>query len=415
MQDLVTLRPLAFSLAIGLIIGLQRGWKARGEAPGQRVAGFRTFGLLGLCGGVATLLPVAFGAVLLAAASATLVAGYVGRNSADDHSATTTIAGILTLALGAFAATGRETEALAGAAVMLLLLTMRDQLHGFLRGITDTEIEAASRFAIVALVVLPLMPDQSFGPYDAWNPRQLWTVVVIVLALSFAGYVASRRLGPSRGLMITAAAGALVSSTAVTVSYARRLREDSPATPALIAGIAIASAVMYVRVLLLTALLAPEALASLALAMAPAAVVASGAAWLVSRRTPSQSHPGELALGNPLNFGPAFALAALVAILAVASRWLLDHFGDAGVGTLLLLTGFADVDAAVITLAGLPPGTLTPIRAGLLLSLPVLGNMALKAGMVVLIAPNRRGARGALPLVASILAATAGIAFLARA
>jgi uncharacterized membrane protein (DUF4010 family) len=412
-QDLATLRPLAVSLAIGMIIGLQRGWKARGEPPGHRVAGFRTFGLLGLCGGIAALLPVAFGAVLIAAAGATLVTGYLRSSSPDEHSATTTIAGILTLALGAYAATGRQTEALAGAAVMLLLLTMREQLHSFLRGISDAEIEAASRFAIVALVILPLMPDQPVGPYEAWNPRQLWTVVVIVLGLSFAGYAASRRLGPSRGLMITAAAGALVSSTAVTASYARRLREDSPAASVLIAGIAIASAVMYVRVLLLTAILAPEALASLTLAMAPAALVACAAAWLVSRREPSQSYPGELALGNPLNFGPAFSLAALVAILAVASRWLLHHFGDAGVGTLLLVTGFADVDAAVITLAGLPPGTLTPTRAGLLLSLPVLGNMALKAGMVVLIAPNGRGARGALPLVASIAAATGGIAFLA--
>ena len=414
MQDLALLRPLAFSLAIGLIIGLQRGWKTRDEPAGHRVAGFRTFGLLGLCGGIAALLPVAFGAVLLAAAAATLVTGYIRESTDDDHSATTTIAGVLTLALGAFAATGRQTEALAGAAVMLLLLTMRDRLHGFLRGISDAEIEAASRFAIVALVILPLMPDQAFGPYDAWNPRQLWTVVVIVLALNFAGYVASRRLGPSRGLMITAAAGALVSSTAVTASYARRLREDTPATPALIAGIAIASAIMYVRVLLLTALLAPKALPALALAMAPAGLVAAGAAFLVSRHKPTQQHPGELALGNPLNFGPALGLAALVAVLALASRWLLERYGDAGVGTLLLLTGFADVDAAVITLAGLPPGTLSPTRAGLLLSLPILGNMALKAGMVLLIAPNRRGVRGALPLLASILAAAGGVAFLAQ-
>jgi uncharacterized membrane protein (DUF4010 family) len=411
-ERLALLQPLALSLAIGLLVGLQRGWQARAEPAGHRVAGFRTFGLLGLAGGLAALLPPGFGAILLLAAAATLVVGYVRESNQSDHSATGTIAGLLTLALGAFAAAGHQTEALGAAAVMAALLAMRHGLHSFIRGIAPAEIEAATRFAIVALVIFPLMPDRAMGPLDAWNPRQLWTVVMLVLGLSFAGYVVARRLGPSRGLLITAAAGALVSSTAVTASYARRLKQPSPAEAALVAGIAVASAIMYARVLLLTALLAPAALPALALSAIPAGLVALGLAALAVRRAPAHAHDGELPLGNPLDVRSALLLTAFVAVLAVASRAAIARFGDAGVGVLLLLTGFADVDAAVITLAGLPPGTLTPRRAGLLLAFPVSANMLLKAGLTLAIAPNRRGLRAATPLLLSVAAAAAGMAAL---
>jgi uncharacterized membrane protein (DUF4010 family) len=259
------------------------------------------------------------------------------------------------------------------------------------------------------------MPDQQMGPLEAWNPRQLWMVIVLVLGLSFAGYVAARRIGPERGLLATAAAGALVSSTAVTASYARRLRDPSPAEGALIAGIAIASAIMYARVLLLTAILAPYALAPLALAAAPAGLVAGLLAWRAVHRAGSAANDGTLQLGNPLEFASALGLTAFVALLAVGSRWAQMRFGDAGIGALLLLTGFADVDAAVITLAGLPDGTLAPARAGLLLALPVVANMLLKAGLALVLGGIPRGVRAALPLVASVLAASAGMAALALA
>lgn len=407
------LQPLALSLAIGLLVGLERGWQTRAAPDGSRVAGFRTFGLLGLVGGVAALLPPLFGGILLAGAAATLVVGYARTSRDGDQSATGTVAGLLTLALGAYAAAGHRVEALAAAAIMVLLLAMRGPLHRFLAGLSRAEIDAATRFAIVALVILPLMPDRPMGPLDSWNPRQLWMVVVLVLGLSFAGYVLARRVGPTRGLIATAAAGALVSSTVVTASYARRLREPSGAEGALIAGIAVASAIMYARVLLLTAILAPYALAPLALAAVPAGLVASALAWAAVRKTPPMPAGEVLKLGNPLEFGPALGLAAFVALLAVGSRWTLDRFGDAGVGALLLITGFADVDAAVITLAGLPPGTLSPTRAGLLLALPVVANMVLKAGMALVIAGGRNGRRAAAPLIASVLAAAGGMVALA--
>lgn len=411
MYDPAYLQPLALALFIGLLVGLERGWQARRAPAGTRVAGFRTFGLLGLLGGLAALLPMLFGAVLLLGAAAIVVAGYV-RTSVDiaDHSATSAIAALLTLALGAFAGAGHAGEAVATTAVMVMLLAMRHRLHAWLRGINIEEIDAASRFLIIALVILPLMPDRPMGPLDAWNPRQLWFVVVLVLGLNFLGYAAARRLGPDRGLLATAAAGALVSSTAVTVEYARRLRIPSQAEDALVAGIAVASAIMYVRVMVFTAIIATPALASLVVIVMPAAAVAAGLALLAIRRTSAIAGADGLVLGNPLDFRPALLLVALVALVAVGSRWAMVEHGSAGIGTLLFLTGFADVDAAVITLAGLPDGTLSPDRAGLLLALPIIGNTLLRAGLALLIAPNARGLRAALPLFASAAAVGAGIA-----
>lgn len=415
-EPVQALQPLALALAIGLFVGLERGWQARRAPAGQRVAGFRTFGLLGLLGGLAALLPPMFGAALLLGGAATLVAGYVRESTRRRHSATTTIAALLTLALGAFAAAGHTIEALAATAILVLLLSLRHRLHAMLRGISEAEIEAISRFAIVALVILPLMPDRAIGPLGAWNPRQLWLVVVLVSGLSFLGYAAARRLGPGRGLMVTAAAGGLVSSTSITVAYAGRLagQGTDPATRgALVAGIAIASAVMFGRVLLLTGLLAPTALPALALAIVPAGAAACLLAALAARQAREAAPAQALALGNPLDFRPALQLAALVALLAVAVRWAIDRFGGLGAGVLLLLTGAGDVDAAIITLAGLPAGSLAPDRAGQALAMAVIANTLVKLVLVLAIARSRAGLVAAGPLLAAALVAGGTLALLA--
>lgn len=411
MEPSATLQLLALALGVGLLVGLERGWQARTAPPGTRVAGFRTFGLLGLAGGVSALAPPLLAAVLLVGAAVLLLLGYVRSSAAPDAlSATSALAGLLTLALGWLAASGLRAEALAGAAVMTLLLALRHRSHAFLRGLSEPEVEAVARFAIIALVILPLMPDRAMGPLEAWNPQRLWFVVVLVSGISFLGYAAARRMGPGRGLIATAAVAGLVSSTAVTVAYARRLREADGVAGPLVAGIAVANSVMFGRVLLLSAMLAPAALASLCAVVVPAGLVQGGFALWRLRMPPGGEGAGEVRLGNPLDLRPALALAGFVAALAVASRWLLERFGDAGVGVLLLLTGLVEVDAAIITLAGLPPAVVEPGRAGLLLALPVLANTALKAAVARAIAGGRKGGDAALPLLASLAAGCAGLA-----
>lgn len=404
------LYSLAAALAVGLLVGLERGWHLRERGAGERVAGFRTFGLVGLGGGVAGLLPVAIGVVLAAAVAGGLVLGYAAALKRHESlSITTTVAGLLTFGLGYVAAKGMIVEAFAGAAVMLIILASRAQLHGLLKGMSETEVDSIARFAIVALVVLPLLPDADYGPLDAWNPHKIWLVVVIVLALSFAGYVAVRRLGAERGILVTALSGALVSSTVVTLSYARKLRAGEGPAPALRAGIALASLVMFVRVQIVAAALAPFASLSLALTMIPALVTALGFALFALWREQKSDAAGEVALGNPLDFKPALLLAGLVALLSLVARWALRMWGSSGIAVLLGITGMVDVDAAVLTLAGLPAGTIDGWTAGVVLSIPILVNTAIKGGIAFSVAGGREGVRAAAPLFAAVIASAGGI------
>lgn len=397
---------LAGALAIGLLIGLERGWSTRGEADGTRVAGFRTFGLLGLLGGLAGVIgvevDVTYAVVLLVGAVVMLGWGYAREAKLEGNvSVTSAVAALATLGLGLMATTGLLKIAAAVGAAMALLLSLRRELHGWLEGLSETEIKASVRFAVLAVAILPLLPDRAYGPYDAWNPRSIWLVVVLITGFSFAGYIAAKRVGPERGIIATAAVGSVVSSTAVTASLARSLRAG--ASPAAInAGVAIASVVMFGRVILLTALLAGFALPGLLLVIGPAAVVAllAGAATLVRAW-----HAGgaSMKLGNPFELLPALGFALLVAVLALVTRWAEVRFGDIGIAGVLALTGAFDVDAAIVTLGGLGADAL-PIRtSGFVLAIPILINTAFKAAIVPGLG-GRAGWLAAAPLAASVVA-----------
>lgn len=414
-MDLALTQPftgLIAAMAAGLLIGLERGWAQRALPAGHRVAGFRTFGLIGFAGGVAGLMPDGVAVVLALGIAGALLIGFAAKLASDRLSATTTIAGLLTFAIGLAAMRLTPAVALATAAAAFALLASRQSMHALLRGLTEAEIEGVARFALVALVVLPLLPDADMGPYGAWNPRRIWMVVVMVAAFSFIGYVAARRFGANRGVLVMAITGAIVSSTAVTADYARRLRSEPALRGALTAGIAIASIVMFVRVQLLTLILVPRALPTLALVLAPALIVAALLALIAWRRQSTQDG-ADLKLGNPFDFGPALLLAGLVALLSLVARWALETYGGQGVAVVLGLTGMMDVDAAVLTLSGMPQAALDDRMAGLVLAAPVLANTTAKAVMAMVIARGRSGLIAAAPLLASLVAALAGLAVLA--
>lgn len=410
--EISAVMSLGIALAIGLLIGIERGWSHRGDAAGSRVAGIRTFGIVGLLGGVAGRLPMPLGLTVLGAGALALLIGYVRqRRITRDVSATSTLVGILTLTLGYLATTGHAIEAMAAAVATTILLSMREQMHGWVKGLTAEEMQAIGRFALLSAVILPLLPNASYGPLDAWNPRKIWMVVVFVSGFSLAGYVATRKLGTKAGLLATAFTGALVSSTAVTVSLARRLKEGSADRGSVTAGIALASAVMFLRVLVLTAVLAPFTLVALATLMLPAAIIAILLAGLSFVRADLSSGSEEVKLGNPFDVRPALILAALVALISLAVRWAQLHYGNAGLSVLLALTGFADVDAAVMALSTLPRGSISPADAGLALAAPILLNTALKGVLTIITCPGREGVRAALPLFAAVGAACIPIAF----
>jgi uncharacterized membrane protein (DUF4010 family) len=244
------------------------------------------------------------------------------------------------------------------------------------------------------------------GPLSAWNPRQFGLVVVLVSGLSFVGYVLARRTQENRGILVTAVCGAIVSSTAVTVALARRLQFGERPAGALIGGIILASAIMFLRVLVLSALLVPRAVTGLLPLTLPTFGLAICLAWLATRRSGPSDKTADVQLGNPLDLGAALGLALLFAGISLAVRFASQRFGELGVAGILALTGLADVDAAVLALATLPRGSLPTEMLGLVLAGPIILNTALKAGLTIAIAPNRNGmwAAGALALCAIVSA-----------
>ncbi|KAJ8139316.1 hypothetical protein OY671_007473, partial [Metschnikowia pulcherrima] len=333
-------------------------------------------------------------AVIGLGTSAVLVVGYVRTMRENRSSATTTIAAMSTFGVGSVAVRISPTVALGAAAAMFAILSGRQSMHASLRGSNAEEVEAAARFVS--------------GPYEAWNPRRIWSVVVFVTGSSFAGYVVTRRYGTNRGISFVASTGAIVSSTAVTAEYARRLRSEPEARGASTAGIASASIVMFVRVQSSVSALVPRASPSLAVAMAPATLVAGSLASIAWRG--QETRTGEVTSGNPLSFTPASSSAGSVAVSSSAARWASSRFGSSGIAVVLGSIGVSDVDAAVSTLANLPADASDGRTAGLVLSAPISANTAVKAGMTAVIGWRAGGVRAALPLAASSVASGAASA-----
>lgn len=392
---------LAAATAAGLLIGLERGWRQRLAHAGGRVAGIRTFGLIGLTGGLAGLLPTGLAAATGIPLGLVIVAGYLATIRRDDLSATAAVAALLTFALGACAVRLGAAIALAAAAIAMFLLSARDTSHAWLRGMDEIEIEGAARYALVALVVLPLLPDRNIGPFDAWNPRRIWMVVVLVTGLSFAAFVISRRYARNRGLLLMTAAGALISSTAVTLHLARQLATRTATSAPLTAAISLASLVSIVRLAVLTTLLVPRAASAFAIALAPAALLC-GAVSLLYYRSDGAAQ-ADLTPRNPLGFRPAIGLAATVAILSVLVRWFLSHHPGSSQNLLLGLAGLADVDAALVTLANTPERLLGSSAATAILAVAIVGNALVKAAITVAIARNRAGLVAASPLLSTAI------------
>jgi uncharacterized membrane protein (DUF4010 family) len=400
------------ALACGVLIGIERGWKLREEEPGSRVAGVRTFTILGLSSGIAGLL-ASFGDHAVAAAiSIGLVAIMViaySRQLRNHHDSTSAVAALGTIAIGFLAGHGSPGLAIACAAIGVALLALRQELHGFVERLDADDVKALARYAVIACAVLPFLPSGHYGPLGAWNPQRLWLVVVLVTGFSFLGYVANRIFGERHGTIATALIGGAYSSTAVTQALSVRLGHEKE-TGAEPAGIAFATAVMYLRIPILIGILSTRVLPAILVLIIPAAVVAWGAGFWLYRKAPKSDAPTPP--GNPIALLPALGFVAFVAVAAIAAKWAQGSFGQSGIAVLLLIIGSMDVDVAIVTLGGLAPDAISPLLAAMAISGTVIANMAVKIG-ITLVYAGRKGVSAAIAMTASVvvLAVMIGLAW----
>jgi len=396
--------PLLAALAAGLLIGIERGWRQRGEADGTRVAGVRTFTLIGGAGGLIGVISQSLSPLVAAIVTAGVVIGLLTaflRPPADPNQrdATTMVAAFGALLLGLLAGAGQPALAVAGAALATLVLTTRRETHALVGALTEREVQSLARFAVISGAVLPFLPNRDMGPYDAWNPFQLWLVVVFITGFSVIAYVANRVVGEKKGTLATAVIGGTYSSTAVTAALSAKLRQGEPGP--LTTGIVLASAVMYLRVALLAAVLAPSVALPLALLLAPATLVGWIAAAIVWRFDSRVAAPKDRAPGEPFRVLPALAFLVAVSVTALLVRWAQTEMGEAGAAWSLFIAGSFNVDTALVSLAGLPIGAIAPRLAAVSLAGTVAVNMAFKIGVAIANAGWSSGRKAALALLAS--------------
>lgn len=401
------------ALGLGLLVGLQR------ERAASLMAGIRTFPLVTLFGTVCGYLAGAHGGWVLSAgigATAVLLwAANVPRSGppADDPGLTTEAALLVMFGVGALAGTGDRTLAVVLGATTAVLLHLRPELHAFAARIADSEMRAVMQFAVVALIVLPLLPEGRWGPYGVLNPRQIWWMVVLITGISLASYLAYRLLGDRGGALAAGFLGGLISSTATTVATARGSRAvaggGSTALPLLV--IQIASTVVFGRVLLLVAAAAPDHFVRMArLPMAMLGIMSLAAVilgWRTRRHPvspPPASNPAELRLA--LTFAALF-VAVLLAVAAARER-----LGNAGLYAVAVLSGLTDMDAITLSTAQLARrGELDGALAGRVILVAALANLAFKAGAVAVLGSRELARHVGMLFGAAILVGAVLLAF----
>ncbi|EKE67747.1 MgtC/SapB family protein [Gallaecimonas xiamenensis] len=374
------LLQLLLALGLGLIVGSERGWREREGQSGSRIAGIRTFALISLAGCLSGLLVDNLGPWVVAVsglgvAMQLAVAHWLDTRADHDYGLTTVVAALVTWILGLAVTQGLETEAVAAAVVTAVVLHLKERMHQWLTLLNADEFRAILQILVVSLVLLPILPNEKMGPWGALNPYAIWWMVVLIAGLSLGGYFALRLIGPDKGIMVTSLFGGLASSTATTLSLAR-LNAAFNRPRLLAAGILVACAIMYPRMLVVVAVVNPALLPQLWLPLG-AMGLASGLLALTLWRRGSSVSQGELG-AKPFQLWPAVQFGLMIAGILLLSNAITHWFGEEGLWLVALAAGLADVDAITLSLSRMALGSIQGQTAVNGIVLAALSNTAVK-------------------------------------
>jgi len=402
--------PLGVIVALlgGLAVGIERQWSGHASGPRARFGGIRTFALLGgfagLSGWLWTEQAQLLAAVLVAAAAALIVAAYVAA-SATDIDATTEVSALVVVAAGVIAGLGNLALASGMTATTCLVLLEKTRLHDVARRLDDESLRAAARFAVMATVVLPLLPRGPYGPWDTVRPRTLWVLVLFFSGLSFISFVARRTIGARYGFPLAGLLGGFVSSTSVTLTFARASRTLSSARVPLAYGAIAASTVLFARVAVAASVLNRSlALAALWYLLPPFVI---GAAMVMTGLRHSKKSEALEPPNNPLQIGAALQMAALFQVVLILVELARRTWGNMGVMVSSAVLGLTDVDALTLSMASAANSQVPVELAARGLAIGILSNTLLKAVLAVVVGSGQY--RWLVPGGLLVLAAGLGV------
>jgi len=410
-----TLQAFATSIGIGLLIGLER------ERQSDIKAGLRTFALVGLLGCISALLAQTtdsgwiLAAGLVAIAAMMITAHVSDPLDTGDPGTTSVVALMVCYALGAMVWFGYTSTAVMLAIATTILLYFKAELHGISKSLTHIDLLSILQFGVLALVILPILPDRSFGPYQALNPHNIWLMVVLISGVSLAGYAALRLVGAQHGAALIGLFGGFASSTATTMIFARHARAHVDLARTAMVVILLANIVVMVRLGLLCFVVAPELAGSLLGVLGGGIVLGTVATLWGWRQLESGDALPLPKVTNPTEIKTALTFGGLYALILVLSAWLQDVAGNRGLYLLALASGLTDVDAIVLSsLRMFGMDKLTAVQTITAITLATLANLAFKTGLVVAIG-GAALARRTLPGLAAIaVGLVGGLLLLAR-
>lgn len=407
-----TFQQLGIALGLGLLVGLQRQ-----HSEQARLAGLRTFPIVALLGAICALMARNLGGWIIAAGLLAL-AGIIimgnmiqAREGPADPGLTTEAALLLMFGIGAYVILGQPEVAIASGGTLAALLQFKGQMHGLAARLGDEDLKAIMQFALISLVILPILPNRAYGPYQVLNPRQIWWMVVLIVGISLSGYIAYKFLGQSAGIALAGILGGLISSTATTMGYARRAAQHPESNHISAAVIMISSAVVFVRVLLVVALVAPRFLPSITpqfLALFVLLAIMALAAWTSVQKKRFEMPPQE----NPSELKSALLFGLIYAAVLLATSAAKEKFGHRGLYLVAGLSGLTDIDAITISTSQLVASDRLSAEIGSkLLLLALMSNLLFKAIVCVAVGGRQLLARTAVYFLVAMIASAALLVF----
>jgi uncharacterized membrane protein (DUF4010 family) len=412
-----TLLSLAVTLAAGLLVGAERE-RAHVKVKGD-FGGIRTFPLIALLGAIGALLSEERGWLLgafLLGVVAILVLSRTG-NGEEERGITSEVAAIVTFGLGALACSPKLLEqgprlllVIGLSAVTMALLAVKAPLHGFIARVSRDDVYATAKFVVLALVLLPLLPNRAYGPLEVLNPYKIGLFVVLVAAVGFAGYVAARLVGSGRGLLLVGLIGGLVSSTAVTVTLSGRAKGEPKLVPPAAVAILGACSAMFVRVLVVVGIADVALFPRLAGPLGAMALTSAGIAFFMVRGASGKGKSGEgVSFRNPFELKSALAFGLLYALILFVAKAASVYVGPSGLYASALVSGLADVDAITLSLTELHRAGTSGSVAVTGIVLAVATNTLVKAVIAALLGGRALGARVLVAMLGVLAAGGVGL------
>ena len=408
LEDSNGIVALLVAALLGFLIGLERERKR--EAHGSIFAGVRTFPLIALFGAVAGQLSQMFGSGVVMAAllalAILLALSYWRSSEGPKVGGTTEMAALVAFGLGVFSGLDRYALALAGAVIVTAVLSLRQELRDLTQALTREDLFAMVQFAVISLVVLPLVPDEQLGPWGVWNPRAIWWQVVLISGISFVGYAATKVIGTKRGIALSGLVGGLASSTAVTLSFSEHSKKNSALSLMLAAGVLASSTIMVPRMIILLGIVQPE-LIPLVITPLLALLVTTVIGWGLIYRASTSAAVESAKINNPFEIRSALQFALIFAAILLVTRAAKEFLGDSGVYAASFIAGLTQINGITLALGDQVDNGLNLAVAAKGLALAAASNTLFKVALALSLGSKQFGQALVVTLLLSAAACVA--------